>query len=191
MNKLIKENILYIVIVIIVLFGGIYTIYHNGAMTVDTFSQMSAKQAEMQTKVQKLEQIKAERVSGQKKKSTAQSGKVIYAVPINQFSPAASFGIMFENVITNITNSGLKVRSIDYNYSPSDDKVLTAQVEGYNACELTFTTVGSYTQLQTFFKNIAKEKYLSSLYEVYIEPYDKDKSILIAKFKIRLYTKSV
>jgi len=191
MNKLIKENILYIVIVIIVLFGGIYTIYHNGAMTVDTFSQMSAKQAEMQTKVQKLEQIKAKRVSGQKKKSTAQSGKVIYAVPINQFSPAASFGIMFENVITNITNSGLKVRSIDYNYSPSDDKVLTAQVEGYNACELTFTTVGSYTQLQTFFKNIAKEKYLSSLYEVYIEPYDKDKSILIAKFKIRLYTKSV
>ncbi len=191
MNKLIKENILYIVIVIIVLFGGIYTMYHNGAMTVDTFSQMSAKQAEMQTKVQKLEQIKAKRVSGQKKKSTAQSGKVIYAVPINQFSPAASFGIMFENVITNITNSGLKVRSIDYNYSPSDDKVLTAQVEGYNACELTFTTVGSYTQLQTFFKNIAKEKYLSSLYEVYIEPYDKDKSILIAKFKIRLYTKSV
>ena len=191
MNKLIKENILYIVIVIIVLFGGIYTIYHNGAMTVDTFSQMSAKQAEMQTKVQKLEQIKAKRVSGQKKKSTAQSGKVIYAVPINQFSPAASFGIMFENVITNITNSGLKVRSIDYNYSPSDDKVLTAQVEGYNACELTFTTVGSYTQLQTFFKNIAKEKYLSSLYEVYIEPYDKDKSILVAKFKIRLYTKSV
>ncbi len=191
MDKLIKENILYIVILIMVLFGGIYATYHFGSMTVDTFSQMSAKQAEMQTKMQKLEQIKAKRVSGQKKKSTAQSGKIIYAVPQAQFSPAASFGIMFENVISNITNSGLKVRSIDYNYSPQDDKVLTTQVEGYNACELTFTTVGSYTQLQTFFKNIAKEKYLSSLYEVYIEPYDKDKSILIAKFKIRLYTKSV
>jgi hypothetical protein len=62
---------------------------------------------------------------------------------------------------------------------------------GYNACELSFTTVASYSQLQNFFKSITKENYLTNIYEVYIEPYDKDKTILIAKFKVRLYTKTV
>ena len=98
---------------------------------------------------------------------------------------------MFENVLANITNSGIKIRSIDYNYQPVDDKVLLTNMDGYNACELSFVTVGNYTQLQNFFKNITKEKYLTNIYEIYIEPYDKDKTILIAKFKIRLYTKTI
>ncbi|MBR1616718.1 hypothetical protein IJ670_01055, partial [bacterium] len=103
----------------------------------------------------------------------------------------ASFGIMFENVLANITNSGLRIRSIDYNYAPTEDKVLEAKAPGYNACELSFVAVGNYSQLQTFFKNIAKENYLSGINEIYIEPYDADKTILIARFKIRLYTKTV
>jgi len=90
-----------------------------------------------------------------------------------------------------MTNSGLRIRSIDYNYTPSDDPIVNASVPGYNACELSFVTVGSYAQLQTFLKNLAKENYLTGVYEIYLEPYDRDKSILISKFKIRLYTKTI
>ena len=98
---------------------------------------------------------------------------------------------MFENILSNITNSGLRIRTIDYNYSPADDKILQTNSPGYNACELAFLTVGNYSQLQNFFKNIAKENYLTGINEIYLEPYDKDKSILIARFKIRLYTKTI
>ena len=78
---------------------------------------------------------------------------------------------MFENILANITNSGLRIRSIDYNYSPTDDKVLSANAPGYNACELSFVAVGNYSQLQTFFKSIAKENYLSGINEIYLEPF--------------------
>ncbi len=192
MKKLIKENSVYILLVVVVLAFGIYSVYHYGLNTYATHSELRTKEAEMQTKKEKVDEIERQKQQETLSlKQKAESGKVIYQLPSNQFSPEASFGVMFENILANITQSGVRIRSIDYNYQPLEDKILSANIPGYNACELTFTTVGSYVELQNFFKSLAKEKYLSSIYEVYIEPYDKDKTILIAKFKIRLYTKTV
>ena len=192
MEKFIKDNLLYLLIVIIVIGGGIYAIVNIGSTAFNNFSEMSAKKEELATKQQKLEQIKQEKLSASsKKKKESQSSKVIYEVLGQQFSSEASFGIMFENILANMSNSGLRIRSIDYNYSPDEDPVLQTNAPGYNACELSFVTVGNYSQLQTFFKNLAKETYLTGINEIYLEPYDKDKSILIAKFKIRLYTKTI
>ena len=190
MEKLIKENITYIFLVIIVFIGGLYASYHFGSLALTSHSEATQKNEELQIKQEKLNQIKRQKTASTKKDETT-SGKVIYEVMGQQFSPEASFGIMFENILSNITNSGVRIRSIDYNYQPIDDKILMTKMAGYNACELSFITVGNYTQLQNFFKNIAKEKYLSNLYEIYIEPYDKDKTILVARFKIRLYTKTI
>ncbi len=190
MEKLIKENITYLFLVVFVLVGGLYATYHYGSLAITSYSEANQKNEELVVKQEKLNQIKRQKLASTHKKETT-SGKVIYEVMGQQFSPEASFGIMFENILSNITNSGVRIRSIDYNYQPVDDKILMTKTAGYNACELSFITVGNYTQLQNFFKNIAKEKYLSSLYEIYIEPYDKDKTILVARFKIRLYTKTI
>lgn len=192
MKKLIQENIIFIFLVVAVVFGGIYFVYQNATLAIDSWKQAISKKDELKEKQTRLDQIKAEKASKKnvKQKST-KSGKVIYEVLGQQFSAEASFGIMFENILANITNSGLRIRSIDYNYSPTDDKVLSANAPGYNACELSFVAVGNYSQLQTFFKSIAKENYLSGINEIYLEPFDGDKSILIAKFKVRLYTKTV
>jgi len=192
MEKLIKDKILYILVVVVALIGGIYGAIHFIGLAMESHNEVVQKKAELETKQAKLSQLRQEKASNAtKKKRESESGKVIYEVLGQQFSPEASFGIMFENILSNITNSGVRIRSIDYNYEPADDKILMTNVAGYNACELSFVTVGNYSQFQTFFKNIAKENYLSSIYEVYIEPYDKDKTILIVKFKIRLYTKTV
>ncbi len=190
MEKLLKENLQYILLVVIVLIGGIYGVFVNGSALATNLSDVSAKQQELETKQQNLDTLKAKAQSSSKKKES-NSGKVIYEVLGQQFSSEASFGIMFENVLSNITNSGVRIRSIDYNYQPQDDKILMTNIQGYNSCELSFVTVGNYSQLQNFFKNITKEKYLSSIQEIYIEPYDLDRSILIARFKIRLYTKTI
>ena len=134
---------------------------------------------------------KLKKLTVKKKKKEAESGKVIYEVLGQQFSSEASFGIMFENILSNLSNSGVRIRKIDYNYKPNDDKILMTNLAGYNACELNFITVSTYAQLQNFFKNLTKEKYLTNITEIYLEPYDKDKTILIANFKVRLYTKTI
>lgn len=193
-EKIIQENIVYIIIPILALAVGGYFSYVKISAAISSYNTLAQKKQEFSTKKIRLEKLEAEsarQLQIVEHKKEAKSGKVIYEVLDQQFSAEASFGIMFENVLSNISNSGLRVRSIDYNYSPQEDKVLQANVPGYNSCELSFTAVGNYTQLQTFFKNIAKENYLTNIYEVYIEPYDKDKTILISKFKVRLYTKTV
>ena len=194
MEKFLKENLIIIVVAIAAFAGLLYFAIISTTAAIDNNSMVTEKEMELQTKQQKLEQLKRQnQINEEKKKNkkTTSSGKVIYEVLGQQFSPEASFGIMFENLLANMTNSGVRIRSIDYNYLPQDDKIMMTNVAGYNACELSFTTVSTYSQLQTFFKNIIKEKYLSNIAEIYIEPYDNDKTILISKFKVRLYTRTI
>ena len=191
------EGIAYGLIAIVILLAGLGGVIKFG---LDLKTHLDARAEKVVLKdsktamLKKLKQKEKEQVE-QKEEAKVEkkvtSGKIIYEVLGQQFSPEASFGIMFENILSNITTSGIRIRSIDYNYRPSNDKILTMNVPDYNACELSFITVGSYGQLQSFFKNLTKENYLTSIHEVYIEPYDNDKRILIARFKIRLYTKMV
>ncbi|MBR5305097.1 MAG: hypothetical protein IKU37_09755 [Candidatus Gastranaerophilales bacterium] len=193
-NAFIQDNIIFFLIPIIVFCAGAYYAYDGFTKYMDNRATLEDKRQTKITREAKYSQLKAAKERQEKQvepEKTTKSGKVIYEVLGQQFSPEASFGIMFENVLSNITGNGVRIRSIDYNYSPHNDKVLQANAPGYNACELSFTTVASYSQLQNFFKSITKENYLTNIYEVYIEPYDRDKTILIAKFKVRLYTKTV
>lgn len=198
MEKLLKEKILYVVIPILAVILGIYMLalgpeQTNITANLSKGAEIASKKNDLAIKQDKLEGLKKQKEAGEKKeeKPKSKSGKVIYEVSGQQFSAEASFGIIFENLLANMTNSGIRIRSIEYNYQPADDKILATNLGGYNACELSFVTVGSYSQFQTLFKNIAKEQYLSNIYEVYIEPYDRDKTILITRFKIRLYTKTI
>ena len=192
MEKFVKDNFIWLSIVLIVFFGGIYFVFNTGSQVVNNFSEIGAKKEELAAKQEKLDRIKKEKLAANsQKKKESKSSKVIYEVLGQQFSPEASFGIMFDNILTNMTNSGLRIRSIDYNYSPVDDLIIQTNAPGYNACELSFVAVSNYTQLQNFLKNLAKETYLTGISEIYLEPYDKDKTILISKFKIRLYTKTI
>ncbi len=200
-NKFLEDNILILLVVVVVVIGGIVFASKSVPAAISSFDSVKTKQESLKNKQSELvkiqEQVKKKEQEAQagEEESTEQkqtkSGKIIYEVLEQQFSPEASFGIMFENILSNITNSGVKVRKIEYNYNLTDDKIASSGAVGYNACELSFVTVANYSQLQAFFKNIAKENYLSNIYEVYIEPYDRDKTILIAKFKIRLYTKTI
>lgn len=199
MNKFLQDNLIYFLIPIIILGAGGYFSYDKVNLLMQTNKELTEKKEMLETMKTKLAKIKEEkRLQEQQQqqevvevKKEPKSGKVIMEVLGQQFSAEASFGFLFDELLKNLTASGVRVRSIEYNYSPVNDKIGDLHAPGYNACELSFTAVGSYSQLQSFFKNLTKNRNLSSIYEIYIEPYDKDKTILIAKFKIRLYTKTM
>ena len=108
-----------------------------------------------------------------------------------QFSPDASFAPLFELILTIAEQSGIRIRAIDYDYAPAEDMIFAAKLEGYNACELNMVAVGSYSEFQVFLKTIMKEQYVTNLAEVELTPWDKDKKVLIAKIKLRLYTRTM
>ena len=171
MNKFLQDNIIWLILPIIAFGAGAYFIAMEAMEIPNIISATKDAEALLSAKKAQLDEIRAKKARAEQepvKKKEPTSGKVIYEVLGQQFSADASFGIMFENILANMTNSGVRIRSINYNYSPANDKITMTGVAGYNACELSFTTVSTYSQLQKFFKNLTKEKYLSSIQEVYI-----------------------
>ncbi|GBF23409.1 hypothetical protein tpqmel_0813, partial [Candidatus Gastranaerophilus sp. (ex Termes propinquus)] len=132
----------------------------------------------------------AEAQAAQKITEVSIEGKKIYEAPSMSISRDASFAPLLETVINSAKTSGIRFRSIKYNYDPQEDSVYKANLPGYNVCELDLAAAGSYTKLQNFLKGIAKQEYLNNIAEIEITPYEQDRSVLLADIKLRLYTKT-
>lgn len=116
--------------------------------------------------------------------------KIIYQSQGMQVAGIASFTPLFEDIMNIAKASGIRIRSISYNYEPTSDAIFSAGIQGYNACIMDIVAVGSYTEFQNFYKNILREQYLVNFAEVSVKPWQDDKSILVTKLKLGLYTKT-
>lgn len=188
---MLKENTLYFVGVIAVTIAALVyipPIYSSLGASIQTMNQ------EKETKTQLTEQrdnLKMQQDIQNRSKKVVKEGKVIYEAKGMQFSPDASFAPLFELVLTIAQQSGIRIRSIDYNYAPQEDIIYSAKLNGYNSATLSIVAVGTYSEFQTFFKSVMKEPYLTNFSQVEINPWDKDKKILINKFDLTLYTKTI
>lgn len=189
--NILKDNIVYVLPIIIafVLFANFVVPEFNKG--VKTFRRLVDTKAQYEQVKEQYDMLKAQQDMQNRQKKVVKDGKVIFDAPDMRFSPDASFAPLFELVLTIAQQSGIRIRAIDYNYSPQEDMVFAAKINGYNVCELNMVTVGSYTELQNFFKSIMKEQYLTNLAEVELTPWEKDKKVLIAKIKLRLYTRTI
>ena len=160
MEKLLKDKIAYLLMPFLVFAVIIYLLAQGPAnipLVLGKISDLGSKKNDLSLKQDRLSQLQKQVEKPQEQveeKKQAKSGKVIYEVPGQQFSAEASFGVIFENLLANLTNSGIRVRSIEYNYQPAGDKIIDSNLSGYNACEISFVSVGNYSQFQRFFKHL-------------------------------------
>lgn len=190
MLQIVKDNWLYFLIVVVVLVFGIKVIPPQVTKTMDIVKMAASAKSDLTQKQATESNLRIQAELSNKAKAPVVDGKKIYELEGTQFSPEASFAPLFEGVLTIAQNSGVRIRSINYNYSPEGDPIFAAHLPEYNACELSIVSVGSYSQLQNFFKGLMKDSNLNYLAEVEMQPWDKDKTILIANVKVRLYTKT-
>jgi len=190
MLQILKDNWLYFLIVVVVLAFGVKVIPPEVTKTIDIMKSTSIAKSELSEKQAKENNLRIQAELSNKAKSPVIDGKKIYELEGTQFSPEASFAPLFEVVLTIAQNSGIRIRSIDYNYSPESDPIFAAHLPEYNVCELGIVAVGTYTQLQNFFKGLMKDSNLNYLAEIEMQPWEKDKTILISNIKVRLYTKT-
>ena len=190
-KDIIVDNLPYFLLLVVpflLLFKFVVPEVQKVGGTLETNKQVKEQLEMEQTK---YENLKMQQAAQNRQKKVVKDGKVVYEVKGMKFSPEASFAPLFELVLTVAQQSGIRIHSIDYNYSPVGDKIFDAKIPGYNAAELAITAVGTYTEFQTFFKSVIKEPYVSNFAEMEITPWDRDKKILINKFKLRLYTKTM
>lgn len=150
----------------------------------------------LETSTQELEDV---RIQYERKKQLYESkqargmnmDKKVYETEDIQFGTGASFAKPFETMINIAKDSKIRIKSIKYAYDKqaAEDPLTVADIKGYNICEMAITAVGTYSQIKAFLSGILAQPYLVRLPEVKMTPWGYDKSILIADFKITLYTK--
>ena len=189
--NILKENAVYVLPILVVLVLFVNFVIPQFDKGLKSYRNMNDSKAQYEQVKEQYDALKAQQELQNRQKKVVKDGKIVFDAPDMRFSPDASFAPLFELVLTIAQQSGIRIRSIDYNYAPQEDMIFAAKINGYNVCELNMVTVGSYTELQNFFKSIMKEQYLTNLAEVELTPWEKDKKVLIAKIKLRLYTRTI
>lgn len=189
--NILKDNMLFVALVILLIFVLLFKVLPNSSRIFAAFGNMKEKESAYRALKQEYDMLKQQRDELNRSKKVVKDGKTIFEAPGMQNSPEASFAPLSELVLSVAQQSGIRIRAIDYNYSPANDIIYKAQLPGYNVCELAIVAVGTYTEFQTFFKTMMKESYLTSIAEIEMTPWEKDKKILITNFKLRLYAKTI
>ncbi len=151
----------------------------------------------LETSTQELEDMRIQYETAKqtymlKQKRGAGADKKVYETEDIQFGTGASFSKPFETMINIAKDSKIRIKSIQYAYDKqaASDPLVAADIKGFNICEMTITSVGTYSQIKAFLSGVLAQPYLIRLPEITLTPWGYDKSILIANFKITLYTKA-
>lgn len=192
-SEKLKQFIAPIALVVLLIAGIIYVapkIVENVQSASSLKADIETKTADLQTKQNKLEEYKRqEQLNEQKEKESANTGKPFYK-PIEQgLDTEAVIAGEFAEILQLIRANQIKVRSIKYDYDPSDDAFVAGARDKYNVARLNMEMVGNYSNYDNFLKEMYKHDHFMDLQSVEIVPYKKNKRVLLINFKVKLYAK--
>lgn len=188
-QQLFKDQAVFLLLPIVLLAVFIGGSVYTGITTVGNISDYNNKTKTIAELTQQKANLEAQ-LEQQQREEKSPDVKKIFELQGMQFGVDASFAPLFDNMITVARESGIRIRSVDYNYSPENDPIFAAKLTGYNVCELDTTIVGKYSEIQTFLKTLLAEKYLINVAQLEIVSWQRDRSVLIANLKLRYYTRT-
>lgn len=190
MNKK-NKNLAYLcILVAIILFFGLIWVF-----VVPSYNEFESTKSQLTQNEKELERLEAEsaKIKDRQAKEELQlkSLKQIYQNDLKGSSDNLSvFGTMFDDLIKTAQANGLLIRSIEYDMNPGSDPIVNNFAAQYNACELKFFFVGSYSQLKTYLNEItAKFPYLLSISSLNVTAFPENTDYLLIKLSVNLYSK--
>ncbi len=95
----------------------------------------------------------------------------------------------FAEILEIIQTNTIKMLSINYTYDPADDKFVQGVPGKYNVALLDMELISNYKNFENFLRALYQHKHFLDICKVEVEPYEKNKSILMIKFAMKLYAK--
>ena len=181
-----REFILYFIFIAVVLFFGFSKV---GKIAVECKNNFVKKNR--QVNVVKDLKIKVDTIASANAKLEKQKD-ILRPFFKQDFAPddsIASFGGMFEDIVSYVKMNGLLLRSIEYNINPEEDQIYQNFTSTYNVCQVKLYMVGTYPQLQKFLNDIYTYPYYTSIDSISLNPYEYNKKFLVAEIDINLYSK--
>ncbi len=153
-----------------------------------TKQDIETKKATLQEKQTKLDQYKAKEAEEKAKENASKNGDKPFYKPIESgMDTEAVIAGEFAEILQLIRANQIKVRSIKYDYDPSDDNFVSGAGDKYNVARLNMEMISNYSNYDNFLKEMYKHQHFLDLQSVEIVPYKKNKRVLLINFKVKLY----
>ena len=199
MNKeailsILRKNALYIIIWLLVIGASIFFVCFSQSpkAPVKTYFDNINEEKQLDADIASLEMERDRIKEEQKRKNEAAKEEMVkdFYPSTGQGDLMSEFSPMFENIITMIKQNGIRMKSIEYTASPSDDNIVKNGAGMYSGYRVDFELVGYYPQFTAFINDLSLYPYFINLTKFEIVPYQYDKRILIAKASIVFYSKN-
>lgn len=189
--SILKEKAIFLVFILVAFGLGVYVLgFYENAPIPAIFKNISEEKkliSEIEQKKKELARIQEENKTKNEaaKKATVKEFFKIQTITdtTTEFSP------MFENVITMIKENGLRMKSIKYITTPTDDNLIKNGGGAYNGTRVDFELIGYYPQFKAFLEDLNNYPYFINIKTFEVKPYQYDKKIIITNLAIIFYAK--
>lgn len=174
-----------IVIAVLVAFLGTKDLINDFTEAQGAISNYERQVQEKEKEVNALDNaIKEEKLK-------LQSLKPVYETSVDSANENLGiYGDMFEKLVKRAQGNGLLIRSIEYNMHPDTDPLMEEHSDKYNACELKFFFVGTYSQLKSFLSEVNNNfEYLTYISKLSVTAFSKNTDYLLINTSITIYSK--
>lgn len=192
-NEKLKQFLIPILLLFVTVVGLVMLtpkIVDNVRNYVAIKSEIETKTATLQEKQKKLDEYKRkEEERKAKEQENSGNNKPFYKPVMEGLDTEAVIAGEFAEVLQLIRANKIKVRSIKYDYDPTDDNFVQGAGSEYNVARLNMEMIGNYSNYDNFLKEMYKHEHFLDLQSVEIVPYKKNKRVLLINFKVKLYAK--
>ena len=99
------------------------------------------------------------------------------------------FFTLYNDIIDLLKENSIKIKKVSYDYNPSDDHFVELGENKYFVCKMNFELVSNYIDFGAFIEKVLQYPYYIKLNSIKIEPYPKDKKILMIDLSLNIYSK--
>jgi len=194
--KLITDNIVYFLLIIVIFVGGIYllvpkvkSVISNRQVLKEKEENMTNLQRELDAlkeTIQKKKQQENEEEKQQKEKKNLE--KPFFKTHISGSDSFSTNAPLFEDIIKILKANKLKLVSVENKVSGFDDEITQNNGSQVSSCLINMQLLGSYGHFQKFLTYLYDYPYFIKIDSIETIPFDKDKSTLIINLSLILYS---
>ncbi len=149
-------------------------------------SEISTQSKSIEDNQKKLDELKASIKKSAEKADT--QIKAFYKPIESGLDAETIMSEAFGDILKMIRDNSIKTRAVKYDYNPSDDKFVKNASSKYNVCILSLEMIADYKHFQAFLRDLYKHEHFLEISNIEIIPYEKDKTILLIKCGLKLYS---
>lgn len=184
--KLLQNAITILALTVVaVLYLGYSHIYPNATKISDLTTDYKQKTEMLAANERKYDSMKASLMEATNVDLTG--GKDMYKPMEDGLDAESIVAGQFNEILGLLRSNSIKARSVDYEYNPPEDEFVKGAGSKVSACHVNLQLVATYKNFENFIRDLYKHEHFLDIAKIEILPYEKNKTVLLINFKLKLY----